>query len=535
MRGLDESETLCFIRGKICTMNGAQAFAESVVTRGNRIAFVGDSDTARTFAGRQSRVIDLDGRLVVPGLIDNHTHFVSGGLHLLGLNLRGCSSTREFIGKIGAFVSLHRGSWVTGGDWDQGAWEVKDLPRKEMIDPVSTTTPVFLQRFDGHMGLANSVALRMAGITASTPSPEGGLIEKDPLTGDPTGIVKDTAMNIVMAKVPQPTNHEVGRAVLKAQEEAARNGITSIQDITLTEQLPVLQQMERDGLLTCRVYARLPLAGYADLVRDGIRRGHGSDMLRLGALKAFSDGSLGSSTALFFEPYRGEPSNTGLAMDVLSNGNLRTWALEADRNMMQLCIHAIGDRANALVLSLYEEVTRTNAPWDRRFRIEHAQHVRREDIPSFKRLGVIVSAQPYHCIDDGVWAEKRIGPERIHQAYPFRSFLDAGVMLCFGSDWTVAPLSPLLGIYAAATRRTLDGKHPDGWIPEQKLTVPEALQCYTINNAYASFEENTKGSIETGKLADMVVLDDDIFAIPPEKVRDVNVAMTVVDGRIVFG
>lgn len=249
-------------------------------------------------------------------------------------------------------------------------------------------------------------------------------------------------------------------------------------------------------------------------------------------MKAFSDGSLGSNTAWFFDRYLNEDT-CGLPMEALSDGRMRAWALEADRKGLQLSIHAIGDRANSAVLDIFEEVVRTNPAWDRRFRIEHAQHLRRDDIARFAALGVIASVQPYHAIDDGVWAESRLGPERVKTTYAFRSMLDAGVHVCFGSDWTVSPLHPLGGIHAAVTRATLDGRNPGGWIPEEKVSVEQAVCCTTINNAYASFEEGLKGSITPGKLADMVVLDRDIFSISPEGIRDAAVQMTIVNGQIV--
>jgi len=520
----------CFLNGIVHTVNPLLPRAEAVVTRGTRIVFVGTSSAARRFAGEGAEVIDLQGRLLLPGFIDDHVHFVLGGTQVDGLNLRGCTSTAAFIAGVGAYVRSRRGMWVTGGDWDQEAWETKTLPRKEWIDPVSADTPVFLPRFDWHMALANTAALERAGITRDTPDPPGGKIERDATTGEPTGIVKDAAMDLVLGVVPKPAFHDLEHAVLKALGEARRAGVTSVHDIAEEAHIPVYKKLEGEGKLTCRIYARLPLAGYQKLMRERARHAHGDELVKVGSMKAFADGSLGSNTAWFFEPYLNEPV-TGLAMEVLTSGQLRTWAMDADRHGLQLSIHAIGDRANDAVLGIFEEIVRTNPPWDRRFRIEHAQHVRRSDVARFAALGVIVSAQPYHCIDDGVWAETRIGPERAATTYAFKTFLDAGVRVCFGSDWTVAPLNPLLGIHAAVTRATLDGKRPEGWTPAERLTVEEAVRCYTINNAYASFEEQLKGSIEAGKLADMVVLSEDIFALPPEAIKDVRVEMTVVGGE----
>jgi predicted amidohydrolase YtcJ len=527
--------SLCLVNGRICTLDQNQPWAEAVLTRGHRISFVGSSAAARSLAGSSARLVDLEGRLVLPGLIDNHVHFIQGGLHLQGIDLRHCSSSEAFIARTQEYVATHRGKWISGGDWDQERWPVKKLPRKEWLDEFSKDTPIFLQRFDGHMGVANSLALRLAGISGSSPQPQGGLIEKDPSTAEPTGILKDTAMSFVYSVIPPLTFEERRRAALVAMEEARRSGITSVQDITAPEDLEVYRNLETEGKLTCRLYTRLPIQEYQQLVRDGIQRGHGSRFLKLGSLKAFADGSLGSGTALFFDPYEDEPTNRGLAMDIVTNGNLRRWALEADRHRLQLSVHAIGDRAIDMILSLFEEIVATNPSWDRRFRIEHGQHVRSEDLPRFAGLGVVVSAQPYHAVDDGVWAESRVGSRRVQMTYPFRSYIDSGVCVCFGSDWTVAPLNPLLGLSAAVTRRTLDGKHPGGWVPRQKVSVVDAVRCYTINNAYAAFEEEVKGSLERGKLADMVVLDRDIFSIPPEEIETAAVDMTILDGRIISG
>jgi hypothetical protein len=520
----------CFLNGIVHTVNPLLPRAEAVVTQGTRIIFVGTSSGARKFAGEGAEVIDLQGRLMLPGFIDDHVHFVLGGTQVGGLKLRGCTSTAAFVGGVGAYVRSHRGAWVTGGDWDQEAWETKTLPRKEWIDPVSADTPVFLPRFDWHMALANSVALKRAGITRDTPDPPGGRIERDPTTGEPTGIVKDAAMDLVLGVIPKPAAHDLELAVLKALGEARRAGVTSVHDVAEEAHIPVYKKLEGDGKLTCRIYARLPLAGYRKLLREGARHASGDELVKVGSMKAFADGSLGSNTAWFFEPYLNEPT-TGLAMEALTSGLLRTQAMDADRHRLQLSIHAIGDRANDAVLDIFEEIVRTNPPWDRRLRIEHAQHVRRADVARFAALGVIVSAQPYHCIDDGVWAETRIGAERAACTYAFKTFLEAGVRVCFGSDWTVAPLNPIPGIYAAVTRATLDGKRPGGWTPAERLTVEEAVRCYTINNAYASFEEGLKGSIEAGKLADMVVLSENIFTVPPGAIKDVRVEMTVIGGE----
>lgn len=523
-----------FINGKIYTVNPNQPFAEAVVVVGNKITFVGSNDDAKTFIDTETKVIDLKGKLMLPGFIDNHVHFISGGNYLLGIDLRPAKSTSEFKSILKEYATKYPTKWITGGYWDHEKWETKNLPTKEMIDEVVPNQPVFVERLDGHMGVANSYALNMAGITKETESPEGGLIVKDPVTGEPTGVLKDNAMSFIYDIIPPATFKENYDAALAALNEAKRLGLTSVQDITYDDALEVYNKLKNEGKLTCRIYTRMPISEYSKLVEKNITVGYGDNLIKMGSLKAFADGSLGSSTAWFFEKYNQDTTTYGLPMDIITNGDMEKWCTDADRNHLQLSVHAIGDRANSYMLDLFSKIEQENPQWDRRFRIEHAQHVRFEDISRFAKLGVIASVQPYHCIDDGVWAEKRIGPERIKYTYPFKSFLDAGVKVCFGTDWYVAPLNPLLGLYAAVTRRTLDDKNPDGWVPEQKISIEDAIKCYTINSAYASFEENIKGSIEVGKLADLIVLSDDILTINPVKIKDAEVIMTVFDGKVIY-
>ena len=523
-----------FINGKIYTVNKEQPYAEAVIVEGNKIIFVGSNDEAMKLIDEPTTVIDIDGKLMLPGFIDNHVHFISGGFYLLGIDLRPANSTTEFKKILKDYSEKHSGKWITGGYWDHEKWEKKDLPTKDMIDEVVSNAPVFVDRLDGHMGVANSYALKLAGITKDTENPDGGLIIKDPKTGEPTGVLKDNAMYLVTKLIPDPTADENFEALLAAFEEAKKLGITSVQDITYNDGLTAYEKAKNEGRLTCRIFTRWPISDYQNLVKKNIQIGYGDDYIKMGSLKAFADGSLGSSTAWFFERYNQDTTTTGLPMDVINDGSLEKWSLDADKNHLQLSVHAIGDKANSYMLDLYEKIIKENPDWDRRFRIEHAQHVRFEDIKRFAKLGVIASVQPYHCIDDGVWAEKRIGPERIKYTYPFKSFLDAGVKLCFGTDWYVAPLNPLLGLYAAVTRRTLDDKNPNGWIPEQKISIEDAIKCYTINSAYASFEENIKGSIEVGKLADLIVLSYDILTIDPVKIKDATVEMTIFDGKIIY-
>lgn len=532
--GQAQTMKTAFVNGKIYTVNEAQPFAQSIIVEGNKIIFVGSNDGAKKLLDTSTQIIDLNGKLMLPGFNDNHVHFISGGFYLLGIDLRPATSTTEFKNILKTYSEKFPAKWITGGYWDHEKWETKDLPTKEMIDEVVSNQPVFVDRLDGHMAVANSYALNLAGITKDTQSPEGGLIVKDPLTGDPTGVLKDNAMSLITKLIPDPTPEENYTALLASLEEAKRLGITSVQDITYQASLDAFQKAKNEGKLSCRIFTRWPIADCKNHVDNNIKIGFGDDIIKMGSLKAFADGSLGSSTAWFFEKYNQDTTTFGLPMDIITDGSLEKWSLDADKNHLQLSVHAIGDRANSYMLDLYEKIINENPKWDRRFRIEHSQHVRSEDINRFAELGVIASVQPYHCIDDGVWAEKRIGPERIKYTYPFKSFLDAGVKLCFGTDWYVAPLNPLLGIYAAVTRRTLDEKNPDGWIPGQKISVEEAIKCYTLNSAYASFEENIKGSIEVGKLADLIILSDDILSIDPVKIKDAKVELTVFDGKIIY-
>jgi len=523
-----------FINGKIYTVNDKLPIAEAVLIEANKIVFVGSNNDMLKLIDAATNVIDLKGKLMLPGFIDNHVHFITGGFYLLGIDLRPANSTKEFKQILKNYSEKNLGKWITGGYWDHEKWEVKNLPTKEMIDEVVSAQPVFVDRLDGHMGVANSYALKLAGITKDTESPDGGLIIKDPKTGEPTGVLKDNAMYLVTKFIPDPTADENYQALLAALNEAKGLGITSVQDITYSDALTAFEKAKREGKLTCRIFTRWPIADYESLVKKNIKVGYGDDLIRMGSLKAFADGSLGSSTAWFFDKYNQDTTTYGLPMDIITDGSMERWCVDADKNHLQLSVHAIGDRANSWMLDLFEEITKENPNWDRRFRIEHAQHVRFQDIPRFAELGVIASVQPYHCIDDGVWAEKRIGPDRIKYTYPFKSFLDAGVKMCFGTDWYVAPLNPLLGIYAAVTRRTLDDKNPNGWIPEQKISIEDAIKCYTINSAYASFEENVKGSIEVGKFADLIVLSEDILTIDPVKIKNAIVEMTVFDGKIIY-
>ena len=530
------SASLVLLNGKIWTVNDAQPRAEAVACLGSRIVAVGSNGDIRKWIGPSTEVIDVGGRLVLPGFNDAHVHFFSGGENLAGVQLRDAKSEAEFRRRIAEFAAKQpAGRWITGGGWDHENWTPARLPTRQLIDAVTVGHPVFVNRLDGHMALANSEALKVAGITRDTPDPPGGTIVRD-ASGEPTGVLKDAAMDRVDRVIPAPSEEQIAEAVRAAMHYAAGNGVTSVQDMSAAPDiLRVYQTLLARGELTVRISGHQPLANWQRLAAVGLRADFGGEKLHIGGLKGFADGSLGSTTALFFEPYLDAPNTSGLAnREMIPESKMQERILEADRAGLQIAIHAIGDKANHIVLGMYEEAERQNGPRDRRFRIEHAQHLRMDDIPRFGRLHVIASMQPYHCIDDGRWAEKRIGPERAKGTYAFRSLLDSGAVLAFGSDWDVAPMVPLMGIYAAATRRTLDGKHPDGWVPEQKITVAEAIRAYTMGSAYASFDEKIKGSIEPGKLADMVVVSEDILGVPPAEIEKARVETTVFDGKVIY-
>jgi predicted amidohydrolase YtcJ len=527
---------LVIINASVHTMDSRRPSAEAVAIFGNRIAAVGTSEEIKRLIGSGTRVIDARGALVLPGFNDSHVHFLSGGFQLSSVDLRDAQTPREFAERIRRFADkLPKGRWVTGGDWDHERWPDAPLPTKELIDAFTPDRPVFVNRLDGHMALANSYALKLAGVTRDTADPPGGLIVRDAKTGEPTGVLKDAAQSFVWKVFPEPSFEEKLDAARAATNHAASHGVTSVQDMSAGNDVGVYQSLLERGELKTRVYAVSPLPDWERLGRVGIKRAFGSDMLRIGGLKGFADGSLGSTTALFFDPYNDAPGTRGLPGDeMFPDGAMLKRVEAADAAGLQVMIHAIGDKANDSILSIYEQVAKAHGERDRRFRIEHAQHLRTQDIPRFGHGHIVASMQPYHCIDDGRWAEKRIGHERAKSTYAFRSLLDSGAVLAFGSDWSVAPLDPILGIYAATTRRTLDGKNPGGWIPEQKITVEEAARAYTVGSAYAEFAENAKGTITNGKLADLVILTQDIFKIDPALIEKVRVRMTVMDGRVIY-
>jgi predicted amidohydrolase YtcJ len=521
---------------KVWTADKDHPTAQAVAVLGDRIVAVGSNDDVESWRGAHTRMIDASGKLLLPGFNDSHVHFVDGGLSLDSVQLNDATSAAEFARRIGEQAKkTPKGEWVTSGDWDETKWTPATMPTKELIDPLTPDTPVFVSRYDGHMALANSIVLRLAGITAQTPDPPGGVVVRD-AQGNPTGALKDAAMDYVY-KISPPLSHDARlRAVKRALAHAASLGVTSVQHMNPEyADIAVYSELLERGELTARIYAAPLITGVDDQVKIGIRHAFGGTFLRIGALKAYADGSLGSSTAYFFEPFSNQPKNHGLLSDEMHPVSLmRDRMMKADASGLQLCTHAIGDRGISTILDLYSEIVKAHGESDRRFRIEHAQHMAAKDFDRFAQLHVIASMQPYHAIDDGRWAEERIGHDRASRTYAFRTFLNHGVRLAFGTDWNVAPLNPMLGLYAAVTRATLDDKNPNGWFPEQKLTVAEAVEAYTMGSAYAEFQEKDKGSITPGKLADFVLLSDDVFTIDPVKIREVKILTTWVGGKIVW-
>jgi len=527
------SADLVIVNANIHTMSTAQKDARSIAVVGNKIVAIGSDADTKSLIGPKTRVIDAKGRLVIPGFNDAHVHFLETGSQLSSVDLRHAKSPEEFVRIIKEFAARQpKGRWILGGKWDHENWTPNNLPTAAMIDAVTPDNPVFIDRLDGHMALANSLAIKLANVNKDTKDIEGGLIVRDD-AGNPAGVFKDAAMGYVERVIPEPSFEQKLEFAQAATDFVSSLGITSVQDMSAGTDVGVYQELMRQGRLKTRVYGCSPLSDYKRWERTGLHYAFGSAMLRIGCLKGYADGSLGSTTAWFFEPYLDAPNTSGLARaEVMTT--MKQNIADADKDGLQVNIHAIGDRANATVLDYYENAGNVNGPRDRRFRIEHAQHLRQEDIKRFGSLKVVASMQPFHIIDDGRWAWKRLDEKRLKGTYAFRTLLDSGAVLAFGSDSPVAPINPLFGVYAAVTRRTLDDKNPNGWLPEQKISVDETVRAFTWGSAYAEFQEKVKGTLEPGKLADFVMISDDIFTIDPVKIRDAKVLLTVLDGRVVY-
>lgn len=522
------------IIGKIWTANPDQPWTEAMAISGDTILATGTAEEIEKYRGEKTIIQQTDtNQLIVPGFIESHTHFVPGGLQIASVKLRQAKSPAEFIQTIAAYAkTIPAGTWITGGEWDHQLWGGQ-LPERSWIDSVTREHPVLVVRTDGHMALANSRAMELAGITENTPAVDGGeMVRKN---NKLTGLFKDNALYLLVKAQGTVAPDRLDEGLKQAMNYIASNGITSIHslpDPDMINYIDVFRRAKKNGTLITRIYAAANLEKWPMLQQMVKDSGIGDRWVRIGLLKGFTDGSLGSHTAAFFKPFNDTPKDSGFFVNNMDS--MYTWIKAADAAGLQIAIHAIGDRSIDKLLDVFERVEKENGPRDRRFRMEHAQHIAPFSLGRFAKLKVIASVQPYHAIDDGRWAEKVIGHERSKTTYAFRSLIDSGATLAFGSDWYVAPASPLWGVYAAVTRRTLDDKNPGGWIPEQKISVEEAMKAYTINAAYASFEEDIKGSLQKGKLADYTVLGKNIFEIDPVTIKDTEIIKTVVGGKIVY-
>ncbi|MFQ5889144.1 MAG: amidohydrolase [Gemmatimonadota bacterium] len=529
--------------GPVFLADSAGTVARAIALRDNTVLAAGSLSEIEATIGPGTRVVELNGRLVTPGMNDAHSHIGSGGLSLLNLRLQGTSSLAEIEARVAEAVSAAApGEWIEGRGWDHTRLAPEELgpggwPTKEALDRAAPDNPVYLRRVDGHTAWVNSAALRLAGIGPDTPDPPGGEIILDPATGAPTGILKETAEELVARVIPEPSDATVRRAIRAVLDLARRTGVTSVQTSATRREIRMYRELLGKGELTARVYAWLPLTAenIAAYRRDGITAGFGDAWLRVGMLKGYSDGTLGSRTAWMLEPYTDDPSTRGIVTVPLSE--LEGLIREADEAGLQVTVHAIGDAANRAVLDAFASLVAAGAERTRRHRIEHAQILDRADIPRFARLGVIASMQPTHATSDMRWAETLIGRERAEEgAYAWRSLLDAGAAIAFGTDFAVEPLAPIEGIYSAVTRQSREepGTPAGGWIPAQRLSVAEAIRLYTAGSAYAEFEEERKGTLEPGMLADLVVWDRDLMSVSPEELLEASPDLTIVDGQLVY-
>lgn len=521
-----------YINGRIWTGAGPATFSDAIGVKGDRIAAIG-ADAVRSRTGRATQVIDLKGAFVTPGFIDPHVHFVIGSTMLSQPSLRDAANPKEFVERIAsAAKALPKGQWLEGGNWDQDRWG-GEMPHKDWIDAVTPDTPVAVIRYDLHMLFLNSLALKLAGIDRNTPDVPGGVIERD-AKGEPTGIIKDAAKDLVIRAIGAPTSDQIDATVQHGIDLALSKGVTQVHPTELeTISFDATRRLRAKGETRLRFRHYLPLKDWESQVELIKREGRGDDWVQWGACKVVFDGSLGSRTARFYEAYADDPATRGIV--VTDPADLKAWITGADKAGLQVTTHAIGDEANDIVLDTLAAVAKANGPRDRRFRVEHVQHMKPHAIARFKDQGVIASVQPYHAIDDGRWAVRRIGEERLKTSFAFGSLVRSGAHVCMGSDWPVAPIDPLTGLEAAVDRETLDGLNPAGWFPEQRITLAQAMHSYTQEGAYAGFNEKKMGAILPGFLADFVVWDSDLMTIDPHKLLAAKVLRTIVGGIQRFG
>ena len=504
--------------------------ASVLAIKDKQIAFIGNEIPENYIFDKE---IDLDGRFLMPGFMDNHVHFFEGGSALASVDLRDADTPEEFIRRLKDYSEkLPDDRWILNGNWDHTLWG-GELPDRNWIDSFTADRPVFILRLDGHMALANTAALEIAGIEAETPSPDGGKIVKDD-TGRPIGILKDNAMKLVQSKLPPPSNEEISDQFSRAQDHALSLGIVKVHAVTAypteTQMLDWFQMARKKGLMKIRAFVSTPIEAVDQAVEDA-SLGQMDETLKWGGVKGLVDGSLGSGTAWMHAPFIDDPSNSGFPLN--EPIDVSHWMKTADDAGINLSIHAIGDKAIDFTIDTMVDIAGDEIR-DRRYRIEHFQHPSPDAIKRIAQFGIIASSHPYHAIDDGRWAGEKLDDERLASTYAFRSILDAGGIMTFGSDWPVAPLSPLKGIYAAVTRQTLDGANPEGWFPEQKISVEEALHAYTFANAYGFGEDSISGTLEAGKRADFIILSHDPREVDASNLNEISVLKTVIDGEIVY-
>lgn len=529
--GTDTVDT-AYLNAKVWTGAGPAVRTDAISVTADRIAAVG-AEAVRARIGKRTRIVDLDGAFVTPGFIDPHVHFVKAATMLSQPSLRDAADPREFVQRIAAAArALPKGQWLEGGNWDQDRWG-GEMPNRSWIDPVTPDTPVAVIRYDLHMLLLNSLALRLTGIDRSTPDVPGGVIERDP-AGEPTGIIKDAAKDLVLRAIGTPTDDQIDAVTRQGIAHALSKGVTQVHPTELeTISFDSTRRLRARGETGLRFRHYLPLKDWETQAALIAREGRGDTWVQWGACKVVFDGSLGSRTARFYEPYADEPSTRGIL--VTDPADLHDWIAAADKADLQVTAHAIGDEANDIVLDTMAAVARANGARDRRFRVEHVQHMKPHAIARFRQQDIIASVQPYHAVDDGRWAVRRIGEERLKTSFAFGSLVRSGAHVCMGSDWPVAPIDPLTGLDAAVNRETLDGKNPQGWYPEQRVTLAEAMRSYTQEGAYAGFNETQMGLIAPGFLADFVVWDSDFFAVDPHLLTRAKVLRTIVGGVQRFG
>ena len=526
-------ETL-FRNGHIYTNDPAAPWAEAILVRGEEILAVGNDDELSALAGKGAVTVDLEKHFVMPGFNDAHVHLGGAGEDWLSVRLFGVKTVGELQNRLATAVAEHKpGEWITGAGWDHTMWPEKKFPNRRQLDEVSPKNPVILTHVSGHVAIANSLALQLAGVDKSTPGPSGGEIEKDD-KGDPTGMLKEgAAMRLVESKIPPATSEQRRHGIELALADVARNGVTSVQDNSAWEDFLTYRALKNDGKLTVRITEWLPFAAPLEKLEQMRRDGGTTDpWLRTGALKMVTDGALGSRTAAMLAPYSDDAKTSGIM--TMEPGKLRELAIERDKAGFQLNFHAIGDRANQVSLDAFEAAAKANGPRDRRDRIEHAQVVAARDFARFARLQVIASMQPSHETSDMRWAEQRVGPERVKGAYAWATMQKFGVRLAFGTDYDVEPISPFRGLYACVTRELPEGGPKDGWQPQEKISLDDCIRAYTSGSAYGEFMEGKKGELKEGEFADFIVLSDDLTKSEPSQYTKTKVLRTVVGGRTVF-